>query len=68
MTEHKEEKPPAGGGTVKFNAGPQLWAYLEWLSRHTLLGDTPGKVAQQVLVQRLSEMKQEGFTVDLDKR
>lgn len=56
-----DEPPPTDGGIVKFTAGPQLWAYLSWLSRNTILGKTPGEVAQQVLVQRLSEMKTEDF-------
>jgi len=57
----KDEQPPTGGGTVKFNAGPQLWSYLQWLSRNTILGKTPGEVAQQILVQRLSDMRVEDF-------
>jgi hypothetical protein len=49
---------------VRFTASPQLWAYLEWLSKHTLLGKTPSDVAEQVLVQRLSDMRQEDFKAD----
>jgi len=50
---------------VKFTAGPQLWAYLQWLAKNSILGKTPGEVAQQVLVQRLSEMKAEDFKAKL---
>jgi hypothetical protein len=60
----KDETPPVDGGIVKFTAGPQLWAYLTWLSKHTILGKTPGEVAQQVLIQRLSDMKAEDFKAD----
>jgi hypothetical protein len=49
---------------VRFTPSPQLWAYLEWLSKHTILGKTPSDVAAQVLVQRLSDMRQEDFKAD----
>lgn len=60
----KDETPPPDGGVVKFTAGPQLWAYLTWLSKNTMLGKTPGEVAEQVLIQRLSDMRAENFKVE----
>lgn len=56
-----EDAAPTGGGIVRFTAGPPLWNYLSWLSKHTVLGKNPNEVAQQILVQRLSEMKAEDF-------
>ena len=58
MAEGEEE---AKGGEVRFTAAPQLWAYLQWLSRNSILGKSPSEVAEQVLVHRLSEMKAEDF-------
>lgn len=63
--QNDDSAPAEGGGTVKFNASPQLWTYLQWLSKHTILGKTPGEVAQQVLIQRLSEMKAEDFVAKI---
>ncbi len=61
MTSEQEKQKT---GEVRFTASPQLWAYLEWLSKHTLLGKTPNDLAEQVLVQRLSDMRQEDFKVE----
>lgn len=60
----EDEAAAAGGGVVRFTAGAPLWAYLTWLSKHTVLGKNPNEVAQQILVQRLSEMRAEEFKVE----
>lgn len=62
--ETDEEAAAAGGGLVRFTAGAPLWSYLTWLSKHTVLGKNPNEVAQQILVQRLSEMRAEEFKVE----
>jgi hypothetical protein len=57
-----EEDP--GEGEIRFKVGGQLWKYLLWLSRHTVLGESHNDVARQVLIQRLSEMRQEDFRAE----
>lgn len=52
---------------IRFMPGPEMWTYLGWLSRHTLLGATENEVARHVLTQRLSELRQESFK-DPDKK
>ena len=48
-------------GEVRFSVNGQTLAYLNWLARHTTLGKGPNDVARQLLIQRLSEMRQENF-------
>jgi hypothetical protein len=40
---------------------PQVWRYLGWLSRNTLLGKTEQEVAKQLLTNKLAEMRQEDY-------
>jgi hypothetical protein len=49
---------------IRFTPTPRVWAYLQWLTEHTMLGKTPGDVAQLILLQRLSEMRGEDYKVD----
>jgi hypothetical protein len=49
------------GEIVRFTATPQMWKYLGWLSRHTMLGKTEHEVARQVLISKLSEMRKEDY-------
>jgi hypothetical protein len=49
------------GEQVRFTAPPQLWKYLGWLSRHTILGKDEHQVARQVLIDRLAQMRQEDY-------
>ena len=51
------EKP----GEVRFTPSLKTWKYLDWLSRHTVLGKSPHAVAEQILVQRLTEMRQDDY-------
>jgi hypothetical protein len=53
-----------GDGRVRFTPSPQVWAYLTWLSRNTMLGKTEHEVAENLLVQRLTEMRQENYKVE----
>ena len=46
---------------VRFTASPQMWAYLNWLSRHTLLGKNEHEVAKQILTNALTEMRGEQY-------
>jgi len=46
---------------LRFRVSKRVWEYLEWLGRHTVLGDTPGEVAERILLQRLAEMRQEDY-------
>jgi hypothetical protein len=46
---------------IRFMPPPQVWKYLGWLSRHTLLGKTEQEVARQVLIMKLSELRQESY-------
>ena len=49
------------GEQVRFTAPPQVWKYLGWLSRHTVLGKNEHDVARQLLVEKLAEMRQENY-------
>jgi uncharacterized protein YciU (UPF0263 family) len=49
---------------IKFSVNKQAYAYLLVLSEKTTLGRTRNEVARQVLIQRLSEMKQENYKLD----
>jgi len=48
-------------GEVRFTVSAQLYSYLEWLSKNTVLGKTENEVAKQVLTQRLTEMRTETY-------
>jgi hypothetical protein len=52
---------PSEPERIRFTPSPQVWSYLGWLSRNTLLGKTEQEVAEHVLVQRLTEMRQEEY-------
>jgi len=58
MADVDEEK----GEQVRFTAPPQVWKYLGWLARHTVLGKTEHEVARQLLVEKLAEMRQENYS------
>ena len=49
---------------IRFTPTARVWAYLQWLSEHTMLGKTPGDVVQQILLQRLSDMRGEEYKAD----
>jgi hypothetical protein len=51
-------------GRLQFTPSPQVWSYLTWLSRNTMLGETEQQVAEYLLVQRLSEMRQENYRAE----
>jgi hypothetical protein len=46
---------------VRFTPPPQVWKYLGWLARNSLLGKTEQEVARQVLIAKLTEMRQESY-------
>jgi hypothetical protein len=46
---------------VRFMPPPQVWKYLGWLSRNTVLGKTEQEVARQLLINKLAEMRQEDY-------
>ncbi len=62
-TEAEEDK---GGHILRFTVPPQTWKYLDWLSRHTVLGIDPKDVARQILIAKLAEMRREEYK-DPDK-
>jgi len=51
-------------GEVRFTPPPQTWKYLGWLARNTVLGKNENEVARQLLIEKLSEMRQEDFKDD----
>jgi hypothetical protein len=57
MAEDSEQET----GEVRFKPSPQLWRYLGWLSRNTLLGRNEHEVARQVLTAKLTEMRKEDY-------
>ena len=46
---------------VRFDIGERVWKYLDWLSRHSVLGESANEVAESVLLARLAEMRQEDY-------
>jgi hypothetical protein len=46
---------------VRFVPSPQLWKYLGWLARNTLLGKNEHEVAKQILTSKLTEMRREEY-------
>jgi hypothetical protein len=61
-----EEPDKEQAGEVRFTPSPQVWKYLGWLARHTLLGRTENDVVKQILTAKLSEMRREEYK-DPDK-
>jgi hypothetical protein len=53
--------PETKAGDVRFTVSAQLFKYLGWLSRHTLLGRSENDVARQVLTEALARMRQENY-------
>jgi hypothetical protein len=57
-----DDEPEDGKGEqVRFTAGPQVWKYLGWLARNTVLGKNEHEVAKQLLVEKLAQMRQEDY-------
>jgi hypothetical protein len=55
------DEPETEVGEVRFTPPPQVWKYLSWLSRHTVLGKDEREVARQLLINKLAEMRQENY-------
>ena len=49
---------------VRFTVSAKFFEYLAWLAKETVLGKTENDVAQQILTDRLSEMKDEIYKPD----
>ena len=49
------------GEQVRFTTAPQVWKYLGWLARNTVLGTNEHEVAKQLLIERLAVMRQEDY-------
>lgn len=50
------------GGEVRFTVSANLWRYLGWLARNTVLGRNENEVARQVLTAQLAEMRSETYS------
>jgi len=48
-------------GEVRFTPSLKAWKYLDWLSRNTVLGKSPHAVAEQLLIERLTQMRQDDY-------
>ncbi|MDP2125538.1 MAG: hypothetical protein Q8J92_14280 [Parvibaculum sp.] len=59
MADDDEKTKPT---EIRFTPSLQVSRYLDWLSRNTVLGKNPNEVAEQILVQRLSEMRREDYS------
>jgi len=57
----KPEGDQEKGGEIRFTPSPKAWQYLDWLARQTVLGKSANEVAEQILIQRLAEMRQENY-------
>jgi hypothetical protein len=55
--ESETEKP----GEIRFSVSANLWKYLGFLVRNTVLGRNENEVARQILTERLAEMRQEDY-------
>lgn len=53
----EKKKPPE----VRFTVSTNFYKYLGWLSREKVLGKNENDVAQQILTQRLTEMREENY-------
>jgi hypothetical protein len=58
MADEAEAEKPL---EIRFMPPPQVWKYLGWLARNSLLGKTEQEVARQVLITKLAEMRQESY-------
>lgn len=56
-----DESEAEKGEIVRFTVTPQVWKYLGWLSRNTLLGKTEQKVAEQLLIAKLTKMRRKKY-------
>jgi hypothetical protein len=56
-----DETETEKAGEVRFTPSPQMWKYLGWLARNTLLGRNEHEVAKQILTSKLTEMRQEKY-------
>jgi len=50
-----------GKPEIRFTVSDTLYGYLRWLSENTVLGKSENDVAQEVLTQRLTEMRGESY-------
>jgi hypothetical protein len=57
----EETVPEKGGEAMRLVLSSQVWNYLGWLARNTVLGKDEKEVAKQVLTDRLAEMRQEDY-------
>jgi hypothetical protein len=57
----EETEPDKGGEAIRLVLSSQVWNYLGWLARNTVLGKDEKEVAKQVLTDRLAEMRQEDY-------
>jgi hypothetical protein len=48
-------------GEVHFTPCLQVWKYLGWLFRNTVLGKNENDVARQILIERLAIMRREYY-------
>lgn len=52
----KPERQP-----LRMSVSVELYAYLEWLTRNTLLGDSPNEIASYLLRKQLENMRQSDY-------
>ncbi len=57
----EESDSEKGGEAMRLVLSSQVWNYLGWLARNTVLGKDEKEVAKQVLTDRLAEMRQEDY-------
>lgn len=48
-------------GELRFAVSPNLWRYLGFLVKNTVLGRNENEVARQILTERLTQMRQEDY-------
>lgn len=54
-------KPAPKDPEIRFRVTKRVWEYLEWVSRHSVLGEHPNDIAERVLLERLAAMRQEDY-------
>jgi hypothetical protein len=55
------DEPEPEKTEVRFGVSANLWKYLGFLVKNTVLGRNENEVARQILTDRLAEMRQEDY-------
>ena len=57
----KSESTTPKDPEIRFRVKKRVWEYLEWVGRHSVLGEDPNEIAKHLLLERLGAMRQEDY-------